>query len=79
MGQGRPLTELRGAERQAVLKDKSLFKMYLRMNPEPKLPSNDYPEGRLKMRFLAMGNTTPENWMADIMSPTQDRTLEAPV
>ena len=66
MGQGRPLTELRGAERQAVLKDKSLFKMYLRMNPEPKLPSNDYPEGRLKMRFLAMGNTTPEKWMADI-------------
>ena len=66
VGQGRPLTELRGAERQAVLKDKSLFKTYLRMNPEPKLPSNDYPEGRLKMRFLAMGNTTPEKWMADI-------------
>ena len=63
VGQGRPLTELRGAERQAVLKDKSLFKMYLRMNPEPKLPSNDYPEGRLKMRFLAMGNTTPEKWI----------------
>ena len=46
------------------MKNKDLFKMYLRMNPEPKDPSNDYPDGRIKMRFLAMGNTTPENWLA---------------
>ena len=54
-----------------MLKDKSLFKMYLRMNPEPKLPSNDYPEGRLKMRFLAMGNTTPDNQGGGLSSDAQ--------
>ena len=54
IGPGRPLQELFGAERQAVMKDVQKKKVRLRMNPEPKEPSADYPEGRLKMRLLAI-------------------------
>ena len=62
IGPGRPLQELFGAERQAVMKDVQKKKVRLRMNPEPKEPSADYPEGRLKMRLLAMGNIAPVEW-----------------
>ena len=56
IGEGRPLQELYGAERQAVLRDSSLDKVRIRLNPEEKDPNADHPEGRLKMRLIAMGN-----------------------
>jgi hypothetical protein len=62
IGPGKPLEELFGAERNAVLKDADKKKVRLRMNPEPKEPNADYPLGRLKMRLLAMGNIAPVEW-----------------
>ena len=73
IGPGRPLQELFGAERQAVMKDHNKKKVRLRMNPEPKQPSADYPEGRLKMRLLAMGNLAPVEW--DTGEPTDAPTV----
>ena len=57
------LRELHGDEREHVLKKEKAPR--LRMNPEPK------DDGRLKMRFLVMGNREPKEW-------TEHMSLDSP-
>lgn len=55
------MVELFGPEREKVIKFKRMTTM--RMNPEHKKPTLEYPDGRKKFRLLIRGDTEPLEWI----------------